>query len=101
MKNRYYCLFFVIAGVICISLTSQSASAHNPLIDRQMAQSSSHLRAYQTLLPTVAPSQELVETSNSRTLPPVGSNAGLVIGASVLVLIIIGGVLGSRRKEKH
>jgi LPXTG-motif cell wall-anchored protein len=34
-------------------------------------------------------------------LPPIGSNAGLVIGASVLVLIIIGGVLGARRRQNH
>ena len=37
-----------------------------------------------------------------RTLPPIGANAGLVLGASVLVLIIIGGVVfTSRRRLKH
>jgi len=41
-------------------------------------------------------------TPPDRVLPPIGGNAGLVLGASVLVLIIIGGVvLTSRRKPKH
>ena len=41
-------------------------------------------------------------TADTRVLPSVGGNSGLVIGASLLVLIIIGGVmLSSRRKLKH
>ena len=35
-----------------------------------------------------------------RVLPPVGSNAGLVCGASVLVMIILGGVIWSTRRKK-
>ena len=54
-----------------------------------------------TPVPTEVASAALVETPEARRLPPVGSNAGLVIGASVIVLIIIGGVLGTRRKLKH
>lgn len=60
-----------------------------------------------TPTPTLQPTQPPViidvdATPPDRVLPPIGSNAGLVLGASVLVLIIIGGlVLGSRRKVKH
>jgi hypothetical protein len=57
-------------------------------------------KAEQTAIPTAA-SAEVGETPEIRVLPPVGSNAVLVIGASVLVLIIIGGVLSSRRKQNH
>ena len=57
-----------------------------------------------TLLPTTAPVIEggtPAPTVEPRVLPAVGSNAGLVIGASVLVLIIIGGVLSARLRSKH
>ncbi len=55
-----------------------------------------------TLLPTPSAVIEAgYPTPTPRTLPPVGSNAGLVIGASVLVLIIIGGVLSGRLRQKH
>jgi hypothetical protein len=55
-----------------------------------------------TTIVTVSPADETVEpTAESRELPPVGANAGLVIGATVLVLIIIGGVLGVRVRQKH
>ncbi len=40
-----------------------------------------------TLIPTLAA---------DRTLPAVGTNAGLVCGASVLVMIILGGLVWSR-----
>jgi hypothetical protein len=50
----------------------------------------------------ISPTEEVNETPEKRELPPVGSNAGLVLGASVLVLIIIGGVMfSSRRRQKH
>lgn len=54
-------------------------------------------------LPTVTPVILAgTTTPPDRILPPIGGNAGLVLGASVLVLIIIGGVvLTSRRKAKH
>jgi hypothetical protein len=58
--------------------------------------------AAQTPVPTQAEIPEVTETPEERILPAVGGNAGLVFGASVLVLIIIGGVmLFSRRKSKH
>ena len=48
------------------------------------------------------PGEPPIPTLEPRILPAVGGNAGLVIGASVLVLIIIGGVvLTARRRAKH
>ena len=42
------------------------------------------------------------ETPIERILPPVGDNAAMVLGASLLVLIILGGVMFiSGRKQKH
>lgn len=101
MKNHLFWLLFLIAGVVSIGMTSKSASAQILMQDRRMVLSNNNQQAEQTPLPTVSPSLVADETPDSRVLPPVGSNAGLVIGASVLVLIIIGGVLGSRRREKH
>jgi hypothetical protein len=58
--------------------------------------------AAQTPVPTQAEIPDVTETPEERILPPVGDNAGLVLGASVLVLIILGGVmLLSRKKVKH
>ena len=55
-----------------------------------------------TPLPTAAPIYiSGYPTPETRVLPPVGGNAGLVIAASVLVLIIIGGVLSARFRSKH
>jgi hypothetical protein len=54
-----------------------------------------------TPLPTDAAITQADATPEVRVLPPVGSNAGLVIGAVVLVLIIIGGVLSARLRPKH
>ena len=54
------------------------------------------------VVPTQAQVIDVSPTPEERILPPVGENAGLVLGASVLVLIIIGGVVFiSRRKPKH
>ena len=58
--------------------------------------------AAQTPVPTQTEIHDVTETPEERILPPVGGNAGLVIGASVLVLIILGGVMFfSRKKSKH
>ncbi len=51
--------------------------------------------------PSLTASSTPIETIPPRTLPEVGKNAILVIGASILVLIIIGGVIFSSRKGKH
>jgi len=55
------------------------------------------------VIPTTTPVfLDATVTPTERVLPHVGGNAGLVLGASVLVLIIIGGVvLTSRKKAKH
>ena len=102
MKNRQLLgLVIVLVGLIILVASSQNASANfrgqfqgNRLteIDQQIVE---------TPVVTLSTSVAVIETPESRVLPPVGSNAGLVIGASVLVLIIIGGVLGSLRKPKH
>lgn len=59
-------------------------------------------QASATLIPTLPAvylnGEPIPET---RVLPPVGSNAGMVLGAIILVLIIIGGVLSARLKPKH
>src|SRR4030043_451239 len=58
--------------------------------------------AAQTPVPTQTEIPDVTETPEERILPPVGDNAGLVLGASVLVLIILGGVMFfSRKKAKH
>src|SRR4030043_1526637 len=58
--------------------------------------------AAQTPVPTQTEIPEETETPEERILPPVGGNAVLVLGASVLVLIVIGGVmLLSRRRSRH
>ena len=101
MKKCLFWLLFIIAGVVCIGLNSNSASAHIPSPERYSIQNALHLQVDQTPLPTVEASLVAVETPNSQALPPLGRNAGLVIGASILVLIIIGGVLGSQRRAKH
>ena len=56
----------------------------------------------QTPIPMYPASPTESEIPTDRTLPPVGNNAAMILGASFLVLIIIGGVIiFSRRKSKH
>jgi hypothetical protein len=102
MKNHhYYWLLLILVGVVILGAPSQMASANHRERYQGISQSPINQVANQTPVSTESPSVEVIETSESRMLPPVGSNSGLVIGASVLVLIIIGGVLGSRRRDKH
>lgn len=103
MKNRRrFWLMVLLVELIALSAVTKNASAayHGQLqTDRHLA---GEQLAAPTLIPTVSPSFPEIETPESRVLPPVGGNAGLVLAASVLVLIIIGGVvLSSRRKLKH
>jgi len=59
-------------------------------------------QAAQTPSPTDSAASPDIATPDPRQLPPVGGNAGLVIAGSVLVLIILGGVMfSSRRNRKH
>ena len=102
MKNNLlFGLIIFLAGLVILGASSQNASAYFTGHEQVIRQSAGDLQAAATLIPTVSPSIVVEETPEARVLPPVGSNAGLVIGASVLVLIILGGVLGARRKPKH
>ncbi len=101
MKIRSFPLLFIIVLLVTSGVSSKSAIAHIIEQDGGTKISAGNLQVAQTPVPEVTASQVVVDAQDSRELPPVGSNAGLVIGASVLVLIIIGGVLGSRRREKH
>jgi hypothetical protein len=103
MKNRRsFWLRVLLVGLILLGISKQGASAAHRVkfpVDRHTI---SVLLAAQTPVPTLSPISPVTETPEERVLPPVGNNAGLVLGASVLVLIIIGGVvLSSRRKPKH
>jgi hypothetical protein len=103
MKNLlYYWLIFVLVGVVFLGMPTQDARANLRESNQGMSQSVRSQQAVQTPIPWVSPTMAVIETPESRVLPPVGSNAGLVIGASVLVLIIIiGGVLNYRRRQNH
>jgi hypothetical protein len=103
MKNRRsFWLRVLLVGLFLLGIRTQGASAayrEQIPMDRRTV---SVLLAAQTPVPTLSPTSRVTETPETRILPPVGNNAGLVLGASVLVLIIIGGVmLSSRRKPKH
>jgi hypothetical protein len=102
MKNIFLCgLIIILAGLIVLGAGSQNLIAYAKEQEHRIRQSAGDQQAAPTLIPTISPSVVEVETPEARVLPPVGSNAGLVIGASVLVLIIIGGVLSAQRKPKH
>jgi len=98
-------LFFIVpalAGLVLLGVFARSVHAG----DSQSGQSGLLLviegTSTQTLISTVTPSFIVTETPAPRALPAVGGNAGLVCGAIVLVLIIIGGVMfSSRKKAKH
>lgn len=100
MKKLSYWLVIIIVWVVIFGVFSKNARAAIP------TQGAGVTRSIHLALPEITPmpteSEPVVSIDPAdRTLPPVGSNSGLVIGASVLVLIIIGGVLGSRRRLKH
>ncbi len=90
----------ILASLIIIASGYQkvSASASQGKTDQLLIVNQ---QAGPTPIPTEATVAEGEPTPESRVLPPVGTNAGLVIGASLLVLIIIGGVLSSRLRSKH
>ena len=100
MKNKFlFGLIFVLVGLTICGVNTNNASAY--LTEQVDGQLTRHQQAALTPIPTSSPSIIGEKTPESRVLPPIGSNAGLVIGASVLVLIIIGGVLGARRRQNH
>ena len=97
-----FLMMVVLVGLILLGISTEIALAANQKqfqVDKQIM---SGQAVAQTPVPSQSESPEVTEAPEERILPPVGGNAGLVLGASVLVLIIIGGVmLFSRRKPKH
>jgi hypothetical protein len=98
----------VIIGLVVLGFGLEFLSGHILLVSAHtnlQNQGSWLAPQNQTIPPTPLPTEaELTQadaTPEARVLPPVGSNAGLVIGAIVLVLIIIGGVLSARLRPKH
>jgi|GEM_PF-1877893 len=94
-------LIIILVGVILLASGFHIAMTHALGNDSGVIWSAYAQQVGQTPTPSDISPAVLVETPEARQLPPVGSNAGLLIGASVIVLIIIGGVLGVRRKPKH
>lgn len=101
MKIRSFPLLLIIVVLLAYGVSSKSASAHILDQDSGTGLLARNHQLEQTPIPEVAATQVVVDAQDSRQLPSVGSNAGLVIAASVLVLIIIGAVLGTRRRQKH
>jgi hypothetical protein len=99
-NNRFAGLIIVILGLFILGVGSHRASADisfqnhgkDPWREQMAANTDS---------PTPLAVSEVAPTPEERVLPPVWSNASLVLAASVLVLIIVGGVLGVRLREKH
>ena len=99
---------FVLIVIIFLAILFRFASSYQAVSAESSTQGEyrGKLLQIQPADPTQQPSAPASNGTGSptptpRVLPPVGKNAGLVIGASVLVLIIIGGVLGSRLRRKH
>lgn len=101
MKKLPFALIIIILGITAVVITSTQAHAHVlvPLLSGEL-RGGVHSADILTT-PTPVPSVVVTAVSSDRQLPPVGKNAGLVLGASVLVLIIIGGVLGFRKRTNR
>jgi hypothetical protein len=102
MKNyRFLWSFIILLGLIIYGGSFHIAKAQPVDKYQGIVLSAMDQQVVQAPAPSDVSPVTATETPEDRVLPPVGSNAGLVIGASVLVLIIIGGVLGTRRRAKH
>jgi hypothetical protein len=99
-KNRFAGLIIVILGLFILGVGSHRARADVSFQNYGKDPWREQMAAY-TDQPTPLAISEAGPTPEVRVLPPVWSNAGLVLAASVLVLIIVGGVLGVRLREKH
>jgi hypothetical protein len=99
-KNRFVGLIIVIMGLFFLGFGSHHASAYIYTQNQGDSPWREQL-AVNTDQPTLQAVSEAAATPEERVMPPVWSNAGLVLGASVLVLIIVGAVLGVRLREKH
>ena len=103
MKNKQiFWLVALLAGVMVMASFTQIAHALNNVGLSDEREFGKYQLATQSPIQSATPTQQSTETPESRELPPVGNNARLVFGGSILVLIIIGGVLLSPRwKSKH
>lgn len=103
MKNiRITWLIAILVAWVLVGISAHAgrAAGEQPFMANKLGQRNSE--ASQTTLTTQADTPVVTETPAERVLPPVGGNAGLVLGASVLVIIILAGVmLFSKRKTKH
>jgi hypothetical protein len=102
MKNhRSFWLMVALVGLLLVGISARGVKAANYeqfQVEKQIFMQV----AAQTPSPAQPETPEVTETPEERILPPVGGNAVLVLGASVLVLIIIGGVMiFSWRRSKH
>lgn len=93
--------FIILVVVLIFGVGYRTVSASTNSQGRNSISLAGDPQAAPTLIPTTTPVALAGPTSEPRVLPPVGTNAGLVIGASLLVLIIIGGVLSARLRAKH
>ncbi len=100
-KYGLICLIAILASLITIGSGYQNRSPSTTGDGQNGVMYDKNQQAAPTLVPTAEPTSLGEPTPTPRVLPPVGANAGLVIGASVLVLIIIGGVLSVRLRAKH
>ncbi len=101
MKNGTVWLIAVILGALISGGWSSRAIAHSQVLHLDQDGGVFYKLVEQEVTPTDTPFITQVETPPDRVLPPVGSNALLDLGAIVIVMIIIGGVLGVRRRQKH
>ncbi len=103
MKNhRFLWLMSLLVFIMFFLVFTQSARAASEEQQRLFIDTSRGTELTQTPIPQQSITPGLSETPSDRILPPVGDNAAMVLGASLLVLIIIGGVMfSSRRKQKH
>jgi len=102
MKKHLMIGLIILLVGLTINLSGyRSARASNELNGQEGMFSEIKQLADPTPLPTAPPVIIGYPTPEERVLPPAGRNAGLVIAASVLVLIIVGGVLSARLRSKH
>lgn len=96
-KKSYFLLSAASILLIALSLLSNTALAGGVMPSAAGFSSPLQQVASPTPIPLEPPT-----LPPERVLPPVGSNAWLLLGVSVLVLIIIGGVVWSARwGKKH
>jgi hypothetical protein len=103
MKNhRFLRLISLLMFSMFFLVLTHDAKADYQGQLRSFIDTKSGTEVTQTPIPQYPASPIESEIPTDRTLPPVGNNAAMIWGASILVLIIIGGVMiFSRRKSKH